>query len=43
MSEISTHRQRKEKIERGHEGKRVGSLIPVLPPPGFKIVKMLTR
>ena len=39
--EISIHSQREKKIERGLEEKRESSPIPVLPPPGFGIVRIL--
>ena len=39
-SEISTHRQQEEEIERGCEKEREGSPVPIFPLPSFRIVRM---
>ena len=43
MFEISNYSQWEEKIERGWEKEREGSLVPIFAPLNFKIVRMLAN
>ena len=40
-SKSSTHSQREREIERGCEEERENSLVPIFPPPYFRIARML--
>ena len=40
--ETSTYSQREEEIERGCEEERKGSPVPIFPPLGLRILRMLT-
>ena len=41
MFETWTHSQQEEEIKRGCEKEREVSLVPIFPPPNFRIVRML--
>jgi len=41
-SEILTHNELEEKIERGYKEEKKGSLVPIFPPLNFEIIKLLT-